>query len=165
MSSSTEITTQQPIPEEQTFEQPPENALFKEPAQETEPEDLIIVQYVYAVMYNRVQLPCPDEETDEVFALYSTLEDANNRVRREWEEWGEAGGFGGAGTEGVFDGIGNWWSSEDDGGARRGIRIWVKVWNVWPEGSESGEWKRTPPPGSDFDDEEVMGELEMWRRN
>jgi hypothetical protein len=113
------------------------------------------VQYVYAVMHTTIRgltsIDREDEEPDEVLALYATLADANNRVRREWEEWREAGGFGD--IEGEFDGVNNWWSSEDIGGEEKGIKIWVKIWNIWPAGSEpEREWKRTSPPGSDFGD-------------
>jgi len=116
--------------------------------------------YVYAVMHTTiprlVSIYPEEEELDEVLALYATLEDANNRVRREWEEWREAGGFGD--IEGGFDGANNWWSSEDHGGEEKGIRIWVKAWNVWPAGSEPDRvWKRADPPGSDSGEDVVNG--------
>jgi hypothetical protein len=122
------------------------------------PQDTKTMQ-VYAVMQTTiprlVHVYPPEEETEEILDLYMSLEDANTRVRREWEEFED--GEEGEGIEGEFDGVDNWFEFEDEGGEQEGTKIYIKAWDVKPAGSETArEWKRPPPQElpADSEDEE-----------
>jgi len=119
------------------------------------PEILHVYAVMQATLPRLVSVYPPEEETESVLDIYMSLEDANNRVRNEWEDFGDAdedveeGGY-----KGDFDGVDNWWSYEDQGGEEEGIKVYIRAMDVQPPGSEPAkEWRRAPPGGIEPIDE------------
>ncbi|TVY82435.1 hypothetical protein LSUE1_G001395 [Lachnellula suecica] len=112
-------------------------------------------QRVYAVILKTLARTCipycyTDEETEDVLELYAGLDDANNRVLKEWEEsdirdiyhWEVQNSFE-AGRE--------MWQAVDMYGEGAGVQVYVKEWEVKRPGSEpKREWKGPAPGGERY---------------
>ncbi|TVY22287.1 hypothetical protein LHYA1_G008990 [Lachnellula hyalina] len=107
-------------------------------------------RHVYAVIYKTPPRHCipyfPEEHEEEVLELYEELEDANNRVRREWEEYGDALGWD---VEVSFDGGRNMWRVKDYEGLSTGVRVSIKECEVKMSGSEPAPEPTGPVPSEE----------------